>query len=355
MDLQPINLSLPEHVRAALNDGTSGKARMSFAMNAASDDEVELLVMDFVGDRFSGLSADQISRNLAEARDKRVHVRINSGGGLAYDGLAIFNALLKHPGGTTTTVEGLAGSAASLIAQAGKPRRMMANANQFIHRSMGAAMGNAIVMRDVADFLDALDEGIMQTYVARTGLSQKRVNELLTGKVDGTNMTAKEALELGFTDEIVDLKPAKPAKNAAFTVPQDSPSGAGAAQPGNWKPPTLADFTADSWEQTGPNTRAAIAKHYAIVPENLAECQFEDLHLPHHDPDGKANLAAVQDGLVWLGSPVVLSTLGVAAVGAARAHLEAHLPVNTTNDLVDRLHAESLRRLAELRLAEIGA
>lgn len=222
--LKPINLVMPEHVQAAIEQATNGdaKSRMSMVLNAKADDEVELLVMDFVGDAFAGLSSDQIVHQLQEAKDKRVHVRINSGGGFAFDGLAIFNALVKHPGGVVTTVEGLAGSAASLIAQAGKPRRMMDNSTQFIHRANALAMGNSAVMRDAADFLDVLDDGIAKTYAARTGLSMRRVNELLTGKVDGTFMTAAEAIELGFADEAVDLKPSKPAKNERTGQPTGS-------------------------------------------------------------------------------------------------------------------------------------
>lgn len=359
MDLKPINLVLPESVRTALNS-SSENHQARFALNAKEDDEpAELLVMGIVGDKYEGIGADQVVRQLSEMKGRQINVRINSPGGLAYDGLTIFNALIQHEGGVTTTVEGMAGSAASIIAMAGNPVRMMANANLFIHRSMGLAFGNALIMRDVAEFLDALDEGIVETYVAKTGLSKRRVNALMDGKVDGTNFTAKEAKSLGFADEIVELKrPKKQASNTTSTaetlgvmtyvVPEDPHGGEGGAVTATWEAPTLAAFTSDEWEHVGPNTRAAIARHYAVVPEDLEKAEFGELLLPHHDPEtGKPNAQAVREAIDGL------LDIPEGHREAAGKHLRAHVP-QQPEPKPFALSVEQRKRLIELRLEEVA-
>lgn len=361
MDLRPINLSLPEAVKDAYN--STDKQGMQFQLKAEQDaDDAELLVMGTVGDPFDELGADQVVKQLADMKGRTVNVRINSPGGLAYDGLTIFNALLQHEGGVTTTVEGLAGSAASLIAMAGNPVRMMANANMFIHRSQGIAFGNAITMRDMAEFLDSLDDGIAETYVSKTGLSRRRVNQLLDGKVDGTNMTAKDAKNLGFIDEVIELKRRKKATaqaeyatydslepvtiSPALIIPGNPPSGDCKAVYQKWDGLGLEDFTVDNWEDVGPNTRAAVARHFAVVPGDLATAAFGDFKLPHHDASGRPVVAAVEQALGELDSvPENMRE-------RAEAHLRAHLPVGPSPS---QLRNELDKRMVELRLQEIGA
>lgn len=382
MKLQPLNIAIPEALREAYNESPE-RHRMRFALNQTDEDEQELLVMGFVGDFDDGLAADQIVNQLAEAKGRRIKVRINSPGGLAFDGLTIFNALLQHDGGVVTVVEGLAGSAASLIAMAGNPVKMMSNASMFIHRALGMSIGNSHVMRDMAEFLDTVDEGILQTYAAKTGLSQKRLNELLDGKVDGTTFTAKEAQTIGFADEVVQLKrPKKASENSAAstvtsngngqwfitaalgnrhqvqcTVPGNPPNGDGEGVEGEWSRPSLSDFTDESWDDLGPSTRAAIARHFAFAPENLEDAVFGDLKLPHHfppnhDDSGKASLNGVRNALSRLPQ-----TGGISESDRSRieSHLNAHLPDEDEEDSVDdALWNEIELRKAAMRLEEIG-
>lgn len=317
MKLQPINLHLPERVKNAVGDSMP---EMRFALNQGDEDgELELLIMGFVGDFFDELDAHSVVSKLSDRHDSDVGVRINSPGGLAFDGIAIFNALANHGGHVTTTVEGLAGSSAHIISQAGDTRRVARNSTSFLHRASLGAVGNSHVMRDAADFLDKLDDGIIATYAARTGLSEKKLADMMDGSVDGTQMSAQEAIDLGFADEIVELAKNKSqnARNCA-----DPPNGEGEGVEGDWSEPKLSDFgIGDSWEDLGDNTRQSVARHFAFH-ESLDS--FDGLLVPHHFPDsGKPSLEGVRRALAALDREELLEGVDCAVI---EAHLRAHLP-----------------------------
>ena len=117
----------------------------------------------------------------------KVTVHLNSGGGDVFTALAIYNALRSYKGGVTITIDGLAASAASLIAMAGKPTRMASNALMMIH---APAVGlysfyDAAALSKVMASLEALHGSIVETYASR---------------IDAKD--AKDALDMGLVDEI---------------------------------------------------------------------------------------------------------------------------------------------------------
>lgn len=179
--------------------------RFRVAMNQKSEDEVELFVFENIGEDFfgGGVTAQDVVNFLSENEDKSVHVRINSPGGLAFDGITIYNALKDHAAGVSVTIEGLAGSAAAIIAFAGKPLRQQETAQLFVHKAWTIAMGNSDDMLDTAEFLDKLDQSIAKIMARRTGKSPEEMMTMLKGKVDGQFLTAEEALEAGLIDEII--------------------------------------------------------------------------------------------------------------------------------------------------------
>jgi ATP-dependent Clp protease protease subunit len=143
-------------------------------------------------------TSDVISEMQQHLDAKTIGVRINSVGGSAFGGVALYNALQAHPGEVTCFVEGLAASAASLVAMAGKTC-MGVGAMMMIHPPLTVAMGNASELRKTADTLDKVQSGIAAIYTAKTGLSAKDVNDLVNAE---TWMTAEEAVAAGFADEI---------------------------------------------------------------------------------------------------------------------------------------------------------
>ena len=185
--------------------------------NAKGDEPAEIVLYDTIGDSWIGTDARSVTEFLRHNKGSAVNVRINSPGGLAYDGITIHNALVSHDGPVTTEIEGMAGSAASIIAMAGNTVKMWDNANLFIHRASLIAIGNTDVMEEARDWLAKLDEAIAGIYKNKTGLPLPKIRSLMKGKVDGTVFSAAEAKKDGWIDEIV--KPGKKAKAVGDAKP----------------------------------------------------------------------------------------------------------------------------------------
>ena len=221
-----MKLDVPNAIRNAMSAES-----FRCAIRDKAGDPLELLLYGAVGDSIDGLDARGVAELLAANKGRPVNVRINSPGGLAFDGLTIFNALVGHDAPVTTTVEGLAASAAAIIAMAGKPVRMADNGTLYLHRAMGLAMGNASIMLDVASLLEQVDQSIVATVAGRRGLKASVVTQILAGKVDGTTFSAQAAKDAGLVDEVIPVPAAKSAKNEMPEGPLDPPA---VAARNNW-------------------------------------------------------------------------------------------------------------------------
>lgn len=158
----------------------------------------EITIYDEIG--FWGVTAQSFITELKALGDvETIDLFINSPGGSVFDGLAIYNSLRQHKATVNVTVMGVAASAASFIAMAGDKISMPDNTFMMVHNPMGVVCGNAEEMRDTAEVLDKLAASLIGIYVARTGKSEAEIKALLD---DETYMTAKEALDLGFADEV---------------------------------------------------------------------------------------------------------------------------------------------------------
>jgi ClpP class serine protease len=111
--------------------------------------------------------------------------------------------LKRHSATKTVYIDGLAASIASVIAMAGDKIIMPKNAMMMIHKCWTIALGNADDMRKMADDMDKIDESIIAAYVEKTGMETDDIIELMT---DETWMTAQDALDYGFADEIEESK-----------------------------------------------------------------------------------------------------------------------------------------------------
>lgn len=159
---------------------------------------MEILIYGIVGDSCDGLEAAWMVDRIQHAPDD-ITVRINSLGGLLFDGFAIYNALKSSPRKVTVIVDGVAGSIASVIAMAGDRIIMAENAVMMIHKPSDGTYGDAAALRTVADRLDFLQNQLVQIYAARTGMSEDELHPLLDAE---TWMSAQEALAMKFIDEI---------------------------------------------------------------------------------------------------------------------------------------------------------
>lgn len=163
--------------------------------------EAELLIYGPIGDIFwDGVTVESVMWQLSQLRVETVRVRINSSGGVPADGIAIHNALQRHPAKVITIVDGQAASIASLIVQAGTERVMPRNALMMIHAPYAiGAQGNAQDLRELADRLDTTSAAMRESYIAKAGEHADEVTALLSDGKDHW-LTADEAIALGLAD-----------------------------------------------------------------------------------------------------------------------------------------------------------
>ncbi len=164
----------------------------------AQGDNIEIDIFDEIG--FWGITAKDFINDLKRYPDaKSITLRINSYGGEVFDGVAIYNALKRHPANVTVVVYGIAASIASIIAMAGDKVIMPENTYMFVHDPLALVVGDADDMRDMADALDKIAAGLIASYVAKTGAEEKQVKKWMA---EDTWFTAAEAKEAGLADEV---------------------------------------------------------------------------------------------------------------------------------------------------------
>jgi len=129
-----------------------------------------------------------------------VTVWINSPGGDCVAAAQIYNMLVEYPGTVTVKVDGIAASAASVIAMAGTKVLMSPVSMLMIHNPMTFAFGNAAEMEKVITMLDSVKDSIINAYEIKTGLSRAKLSHLMDAE---TWMDANKAVELGFADGVL--------------------------------------------------------------------------------------------------------------------------------------------------------
>lgn len=162
----------------------------------ALNEGAELSIYDEIG--AYGVSAKAFLADLGELPDAApLTLRLNSPGGSVFDAVAIYNALSRHTGTVTVTIDGIAASAASYIAMVGDEIIMPENAFLMIHDPSGKVMGTAADMRAMAEALDKIGGSLMRGYAAKSGKPEDEVVALMANE---TWLDAAEALEMGFAD-----------------------------------------------------------------------------------------------------------------------------------------------------------
>lgn len=191
-----------------------------FAVNAKEEGDkrvAEMLLYDFIGQDFmgEGLTAKRIEDELATLGEvDELVVLINSPGGVVYEALGIYNALVRNSAKVITHNVGAAWSAAGWILQAGDERLASENSTTMIHNSHGFAMGDAKLMVKEAEILDKMDGTIAATFARRTGRKAETFRKIMDeeGWFDGA-----EALAAKLVDRVVSAKSgAKNLDPAAF-------------------------------------------------------------------------------------------------------------------------------------------
>lgn len=129
-----------------------------------------------------------------------VTIFLNSPGGDCIAASQIYTMLMDYTGDVTIKIDGIAASAASVIAMAGTKVLMSPTALMMIHNPMTMAYGNHAEMEKAIEMLDEVKESIINAYEIKTGMSRARLSHLMDAE---TWMNAAKAIELGFADDIL--------------------------------------------------------------------------------------------------------------------------------------------------------
>lgn len=167
--------------------------------DGADSGEAVLKIYDEI-DSVYGLGAEEFTAALDAVEADRLTVRINSPGGLIFDGLAIYHALRDHPATVTTRVDGVAASIASVIALAGDRVVMSSPASYFmIHNPTGVAVGSSEELLRTAELLERMEGSFAKLYSAKTGRFESELREEMAAE---SWFIGEEAVEMGFADEV---------------------------------------------------------------------------------------------------------------------------------------------------------
>ena len=141
------------------------------------------------------LFRDELNRGSGD-----ITVWINSPGGDCVAAAQIYNMLMDYKGNVTVKIDGIAASAASVIAMAGTKVLVSPVSMLMIHNPATVAFGDASEMQKAISMLDEVKESIINAYEIKTGMSRAKISRLMDAE---TWMDANSAVKMGFADEIM--------------------------------------------------------------------------------------------------------------------------------------------------------
>jgi len=183
-------------------------------INENSDYDAEILVYSditsqevrdwWTDEKIDTVYPKQFNEDLKALGDvSKIKLRINSNGGSAFAAIAITNMLKNHKAEIHTYIDGIAASAASVIAMAGDKIFMNTGSIIMVHPASTYAFGTAHDLKNTADMLDKITGNIIDIYQLRTKADRAKLEEIVNQE---TYLTAVESKELGFCDEILDTE-----------------------------------------------------------------------------------------------------------------------------------------------------
>lgn len=251
----------------------------------------ETATMTLHGDVGWDITPQGVAAALKAAAGKALAISVNSYGGDAFAGIAIHNMVARHQGKKTVVIDGIAASAASLIAMAGDEIIMPENAFMLIHNASGVAIGTADAAREVADALDAISAAYRDTYVRRTGMSADEVQALMDAD---RFMSAEEALAAGFVTQVsapADIRMDARRLSAFANLPAALMAATRPAQPAQSKEPLhMSAVTAPAVEPATIPAAATLEQIEAVAAKAKLGADFVLAQIK-----AKATLNAVTD------------------------------------------------------------
>lgn len=199
------SLAVSRSVRAATEDGAADGEAAASASGAVATLRIYGPIDSWGG--WWGVSAKEVAEALDGLPDDvaEVRVRINSPGGEAFEGVAIGNLLRAQTARTVAVVDGLAASAASVVAVSCDETVMSPGTQMMIHDASAFAWGSAAAMRKAATRLDSVSDAIADVYAGKAGGSAEQWREVM---VEEAWYTAAEAVAAGLADRSAVIKDA---------------------------------------------------------------------------------------------------------------------------------------------------
>lgn len=173
-------------------------AKSPYRIENKTEAESTVYIYDEIS-KWWGIDAEKFIKDFNAIKSPTIHVRINSPGGAVFDGTSIYNNIKQHKSKVIIHIDGLAASISSIIALAGDEVRMAENAFFMIHEPWSISVGTAEDMRKEADLLDKVGGTIVKTYMKKSDKEEDEIKDMMAAE---TWMTAQEALDNGFIDEI---------------------------------------------------------------------------------------------------------------------------------------------------------
>ena len=272
--------------------------------------EADVYIYDEIG--MFGVDPSEFVKDDKKLNVSVLNLHINSPGGAVFDGVAIYNALKQHPATVNVTVEGIAASVASVIAQAGDNIAMAESATMMIHEPQMAIRAAPAALARAAEWLDKMGDSIAGIYAGRAGGESSEWRARM--KVE-TWYRANEAVEVGLADELTQNVSPPPAARAFNLLTE-------------FKAPTwltlLEEPQAPAWDTQFINGLPDSAfVHIAsggkqdaggrIAPRTLR-------YLRHHGPNGALDVTHLRNAL----ARAPQTTLPAAVKQQAIRHLQSH-------------------------------
>lgn len=196
-----------------------------------------------------------------------ITVWLNSPGGDVFAASQIYTMLKNHNGKITVKIDGLAASAASVVAMAGDETLIAPTALMMIHDPSTVAFGNKADMEKVITLLEEVKESIINAYETKSNLSRNKISKMMS---DETWLNAKKALEMGFVDGILfNGKSSEPQKTD--TEPEDESKRAQITDTNEEKEYTAMQYSPSTTAASLVQKISAIAPSAKGVPINQLE------------------------------------------------------------------------------------
>lgn len=202
-------------------------------------------------------------------------VWINSPGGDCISASQIYTMLRNHKSKVTVKIDGIAASAASVVAMSGDETLISPTGYLMIHNPMTLASGNKSDMEKAITLLEEIKEGIINAYVRKTGLSRNKISKLMD---DETWLNAEKALQLGFVDGILFVekkKPITPKENEPDEDESDEESDENDSDEEEETPDKPQKNTASMLYSPTKTTASLMQKISAMTPRGVPINQLE--------------------------------------------------------------------------------